>query len=111
MMQRLFVYGTLQPGRANAHVLEAIGGDWQAASVVGLLSADGWGATHGYPALILAEHGAPVPGYVFSSERLADHWDELDAFEGNDYRRVVATARLAEQDTVEAYVYVLNAAP
>jgi gamma-glutamylcyclotransferase (GGCT)/AIG2-like uncharacterized protein YtfP len=108
MVQRLFVYGTLQPGHVNAHLLEAIGGEWQAASVTGLLSHDGWGATQGYPALILAENGAPVPGYVFNSERLAEHWDDLDAFEGADYRRVVARVRLDDQSDVTAFVYVLN---
>lgn len=108
MMQRLFVYGTLQPGHVNAPLLEAIGGDWQAGSVTGLLSHDGWGATQGYPALILAEHGTQVPGYIFSSEQLAEHWADLDAFEGDDYRRVAATVRLDDQSEVEAYIYVLN---
>jgi gamma-glutamylcyclotransferase (GGCT)/AIG2-like uncharacterized protein YtfP len=28
-MATLFVYGTLGPGRPNAHVLEGIGGSWQ----------------------------------------------------------------------------------
>ena len=34
-MQRLFVYGTLAPGRANAHVLTGIDGTWEEASVTG----------------------------------------------------------------------------
>ncbi len=28
-MESLFVYGTLGPGRPNAHILENIGGTWQ----------------------------------------------------------------------------------
>jgi len=28
-MKPLFVYGTLCPGRSNAHFLEAIGGEWR----------------------------------------------------------------------------------
>ncbi|MEG9497695.1 MAG: gamma-glutamylcyclotransferase, partial [Pantoea dispersa] len=27
-MNTLFVYGTLQPGQCNAHILENIGGEW-----------------------------------------------------------------------------------
>ena len=30
MIQRLFVYGTLAPGRPNEHVLSEIGGSWEA---------------------------------------------------------------------------------
>lgn len=37
MTQRLFVYGTLGPGRANEHVLNEIGGSWEKASVHGYL--------------------------------------------------------------------------
>jgi gamma-glutamylcyclotransferase (GGCT)/AIG2-like uncharacterized protein YtfP len=81
VIQRLFVYGTLKPGHANAHLLEAIGGTWQPASVVGTLHPEGWGAGQGYPALVLDETGSDVRGVVFTSERLPQHWQELDEFE------------------------------
>ena len=45
MIERLFVYGTLGPGRPNEHVLTAIGGSWLNASVSGFLRNEGWGAT------------------------------------------------------------------
>jgi gamma-glutamylcyclotransferase (GGCT)/AIG2-like uncharacterized protein YtfP len=106
MIQRLFVYGTLKPGHANAHLLEAIGGTWQPASVIGTLLPVGWGADQGYPALMLDENGAEVHGVVFTSERLAQHWQALDEFEGDDYERVLTTARIEGGGTVEAYVYV-----
>jgi gamma-glutamylcyclotransferase (GGCT)/AIG2-like uncharacterized protein YtfP len=106
MIQRLFVYGTLKPGHANAHLLEAIGGTWQPASVIGTLQPVGWGASQGYPALMLDEKGAEVHGLVFSSERLAQHWQALDEFEGDDYERVLTAARVDAGGTVEAYVYV-----
>ena len=32
-MERLFVYGTLAPGRPNEHVLGEIEGSWEAATV------------------------------------------------------------------------------
>ncbi|MCV5854668.1 gamma-glutamylcyclotransferase, partial [Escherichia coli] len=34
-MKPLFVYGTLCPGRSNAHILEAIGGEWRPGYVTG----------------------------------------------------------------------------
>lgn len=108
MIQRLFVYGTLKPGHANAHLLEEIGGDWQVASVVGTLYSEGWAAAEGHTALALDENGTEVRGFVFSSEQLAQHWDMLDAFEGDDYKRVAATAKLDDQRTIEVYVYVLS---
>ena len=51
MKQRLFVYGTLAPGRPNEHVLAPLGGTWQPAFVRGRLHAQGWGAAPGYPAI------------------------------------------------------------
>ena len=107
MTQRLFVYGTLAPGRPNEHVLAPLGGDWQPASVKGHLMQLGWGAAMGYPALILDEAGEEINGFVFSAEGLTAFWDTLDAFEGEQYERALATARLDEGGIVEAYVYVL----
>ncbi|PUZ80813.1 gamma-glutamylcyclotransferase, partial [Acinetobacter baumannii] len=36
-MNQLFVYGTLCPNKANAHILEQIGGNWTKASVRGVI--------------------------------------------------------------------------
>lgn len=108
MIQRLFVYGTLRPGHANAHLLEEIGGTWQEATIVGTLASEGWAAEAGYPALTLEESGTEIHGFVFNSEHLAQHWERLDEFEGSDYERVVAVVKLDDQRTIEAYVYVLN---
>lgn len=33
MIKRLFVHGTLAPGRPNEHMLTEIGGTWEAGSV------------------------------------------------------------------------------
>lgn len=41
-MESLFVYGTLGPGRPNAHILENIGGKWQEGHVGGSLLDKGW---------------------------------------------------------------------
>ena len=108
MLDRLFVYGTLQPGQSNASVLRRIGGTFQPATICGRLYPEGWGAASGFPALVLDEEGEKVPGYVFSSDGLSRQWQRLDAFEGDGYRRVVATVRLEDGKPVEAHVYVLN---
>lgn len=46
-MNALFVYGTLRPGHANAHILENIGGEWQAGFVTGTFYERGWGLGRG----------------------------------------------------------------
>ncbi len=103
----LFVYGTLGPGRPNEHVLGAIGGTWQAATVKGNLRDEGWGAELGYPGIILDENGSDIEGFLFTSQNLSDHWKVLDEFEGEAYERVLAMAKLNDGNIVEAYVYTL----
>ena len=44
MVDRLFVYGTLAPGRPNEHILADVAGEWEPASVTGRLLEEGWGA-------------------------------------------------------------------
>ena len=106
--QRLFVYGSLQPGGANEHVLCDVVGQWQGASVAGHLRQEGWGAELGYPGLVLAGDGQRVEGFVLSSSRLAEHWAALDQFEGEQYERRVASVRLDSGLSVDAFVYVLR---
>lgn len=110
MSEKLFVYGTLAPGRANAHLLEEIGGRWERASILGILHPQGWGAALGYPGVVLDDTGGEVPGYLFVSEGLSDHWEQLDEFEGEGYERVVARARREDGSLTEAWVYELTAA-
>lgn len=108
MTERLFVYGTLAPGRPNGHMLADVPGTWEPASVRGRLLQEGWGAAVGYPGLVLDDQGDEVPGLVFSSDALAAHWARLDAFEGAGYERVPAAARLRDGRVVTAYVYRLR---
>jgi gamma-glutamylcyclotransferase (GGCT)/AIG2-like uncharacterized protein YtfP len=108
---RLFVYGTLAPGRPNSHVLAPLPGTWQPATVRGTLHPEGWGAAVGYPGIVLDERGSEVRGLVFSSDELAAHWTRLDDFEGDGYKRVLTTAVLEDGRTVQAYVYALRDGP
>lgn len=105
---RLFVYGTLAPGEVNAHVLEPLQGDWQPATLKGSLHAEGWGATYGFPAMRLDPKGEQVPGLLFTSSELSQHWARLDEFEGLAYRRVIADAITEGGFVVKTNVYVLN---
>ena len=108
MTQRLFVYGTLAPGRPNEHVLKHINGSWENASVRGTLHREGWGANLGYPAIVLDELGDKIAGYLFSSDELPEHWAKLDEFEGEAYERVLTVATLSDKSTVDAYIYALK---
>ena len=103
---RLFVYGTLAPGRPNERILAGVAGKWETATVCGELVDRGWGAAHGYPALVLQPDGVEVSGYVFTSDALAEHWAALDDFEGPGYERVLTEARIEGGAIVDAWVYV-----
>ena len=104
----LFVYGTLAPGRPNAHVMDGMTGTWEQGVARGALLPDGWGAAAGYPAIVLDADGPEVPGLLFRSADLPAHWDRLDEFEGEGYDRVLTTVRLATGERVTAYVYALR---
>lgn len=106
MIQRLFVYGTLAPGRPNEHVLADIDGEWEPATVNGFLVQEGWGVEHGYPAITLDPQAGAVGGLLFSSEHLHEHWARLDEFEGIGYDRVLAQAERQDGHQVDAHVYV-----
>jgi gamma-glutamylcyclotransferase (GGCT)/AIG2-like uncharacterized protein YtfP len=108
MTHRLFVYGTLAPGRPNEHILADIPGEWEPATVTGTLLQEGWGAAVGYPGIILDKHGSEVEGFLFNSERLTEHWTRLDKFEGEGYERVLTTAKLKDGTAVDAYIYKLR---
>jgi gamma-glutamylcyclotransferase (GGCT)/AIG2-like uncharacterized protein YtfP len=104
--RRLATYGTLAPGRPNAHILEPLHGEWVRGVVKGRLVEQGWGAALGYPALVLEADGPPVEVHLFTSADLPQHWERLDAFEGDGYCRVPVEVETA-QGTFAASIYVL----
>lgn len=107
-MDSLFVYGTLGPGRPNAHVLENIGGSWQEGSVSGSLLQKGWGAEMGYPGIVLDDTGNRVHGFLFTSPNLATHWSVLDEFEGSEYERVPVDVTTSDGQLVRSCIYMLK---
>jgi gamma-glutamylcyclotransferase (GGCT)/AIG2-like uncharacterized protein YtfP len=108
MIKKLFVYGTLGPGRPNEHIMINIGGTWEEASVTGALHQEGWGSEMGYPGIILDKDGDKVEGFLFSSDKIAEYWAELDEFEGEAYERVLTTVELQNGTSVDAYIYTLK---
>ncbi|MBJ3814948.1 gamma-glutamylcyclotransferase [Shimwellia pseudoproteus] len=107
-MDSLFVYGTLCPGRPNAHIMENIGGSWEEGYVNGSLEQKGWGADMGYPGIVLDNSENRVNGYLFSSDNLAANWQVLDAFEGAEYQRVSVTVTTHSGRKVQSWIYMLS---
>lgn len=101
----LATYGTLAPGRPNAHLLDGLRGRWTHGMVRGRLIEQGWGAAMGYPAIVLDAQGPEVAVHLFVSADLPAHWARLDAFEGTDYRRAAIDV-VTDQGRVPAWIYV-----
>ncbi|MCU4550114.1 gamma-glutamylcyclotransferase family protein [Acinetobacter pittii] len=108
-MNQLFVYGTLCPNKANAHILEQIGGTWTKASVRGIIHILDWGPDQGLKAIVLDLQAEWVEGYLFSTEKLTENWQMLDDFEGFQYERVIVDVMLESGETVKAWTYQMNA--
>jgi gamma-glutamylcyclotransferase (GGCT)/AIG2-like uncharacterized protein YtfP len=104
---RLAVYGTLQPGQANHYVLERVRGAWEPGTTRGELHGAGWGMTFGFPALVWHPDAASVPVQLLASPELPRHWERLDAFEGDAYRRIVVPV-VQGADRQLANIYVLR---
>lgn len=103
---RLAVYGTLAPGRPNEHVMAGIDGTWTPATVRGTRIDVGWGAAMGYPGITL-DDGGDVDCLLFESADLPAHWEMLDEFEGEGYRRVV-TEVFIDGEARAAHIYELS---
>ncbi|MEM1420992.1 MAG: gamma-glutamylcyclotransferase [Pseudomonadota bacterium] len=97
---RLATYGTLAPGQVNHHELADLDGAWSTGVVRGDLAEEGWGAAHGCPGIYLNPEGPEIAVHIFESADLPAHWDRLDAFEGDGYRRVTTPARTPEGDVL-----------
>ncbi len=108
--RRLAVYGSLRPGESNHHLVAEIPGRWSEGFVRGTLHESGWGATLGYPALVWDEEGPEVPVRILMADGLPEHWDRLDAFEGDAYLRILVPVVTAETECV-CNLYALREPP
>jgi gamma-glutamylcyclotransferase (GGCT)/AIG2-like uncharacterized protein YtfP len=105
---RLAVYGTLAPGRKNHWVLDGLRGAWFNGTVRGYLHEEGWGATDGFPAIILDDMGDEIQVQVFESEQLPGAWKRIDEFEGAEYRRVEVHVKTSKGEFIACQIYELN---
>lgn len=107
---KLAVYGSLGPGRENEHVMTAIGGAWREGfAMPGVRQDGGWGAAIGYPGVVWKTGPSVVDVFVFDSAALPNHWDDLDAFEGDEYARLyVPVTRRGAQPEI-TFTYALRA--
>ena len=103
---RLATYGTLAPGQVNHHHMGGMAGFWSRGTLRGRLIAEGWGAAHNCPGVVLDPEGQEVEVHIFTSPDLPDHWQRLDAFEGAEYHRIAARAETASGE-VDVSIYEL----
>ena len=108
---RLATYGTLAPGRVNAHRLAALRGSWREGVVHVRLVDAGWGAEFGYPGIILDTSADGMAVQVLESPDLPEFWAELDGFEGEGYRRVVAPVRRRRDPSLDICDPVIDRRP
>jgi gamma-glutamylcyclotransferase (GGCT)/AIG2-like uncharacterized protein YtfP len=104
---RLASYGTLAPGRENHAQVEQLNGHWVEGIVRGRAATNTKGRWVGYPGFVLDPDGEDIPVFILQSDDLPAHWHHLDAFEGEAYRRVTATAQTAN-GPVDVSIYELK---
>lgn len=109
-LNRLASYGTLAPGQSNHDQVAHLKGRWFKGTVRGNRTTADWGQWTGYPGFVLDRTGNEVEVQIFESEELRAHWDRLDTFEGDAYRRVITTAH-TERGSLDVSIYTLCAAP
>jgi gamma-glutamylcyclotransferase (GGCT)/AIG2-like uncharacterized protein YtfP len=63
----------------------------------------------GYPGIKLNENGDTIHGYLFYSDNLINHWDNLDEFEGVEFQREPVLVERYDELDVETFIYVLKA--
>jgi len=108
----LIIYGTLAPGRSNHAQVAHLKGVWEQGIVRGKLIPIGWGASQGYNGFLHArkEEQEVISAFVLLSDELVKNWPALDAFEGNEYRRMLAKYELNNGVVGVGFIYAINAA-
>lgn len=105
IVHRLFVYGTLRSGQ-HARSLVA---DHVAASQPATMPGAIYAFPEGYPGFVAhAGDGDRVVGELLELRDLTAAFLLLDAYEGDDFQRILAKARTADGDDVWCWVYALT---
>lgn len=100
--ERLCVYGTLRPGEENHHLMEPLDGNWEEVTYRGYFL--GPDQSYGYPRIAWTPHGDVNTAMLVSSSKLPSQWASLDAFEGEDYCRLLTIVE-TENGPVIANIY------
>jgi gamma-glutamylcyclotransferase (GGCT)/AIG2-like uncharacterized protein YtfP len=102
LVDRLFVYGSLRTGQTARGLVEPYVREWSPATVRGSMYA----FSSGYPGVVLEATGGIVMGELLWLRDLTAALPVLDAWEGDDYDRVlVQVDHLA--GTTWSWIYVL----
>ncbi|PVZ70227.1 gamma-glutamylcyclotransferase family protein [Pelagibaculum spongiae] len=103
----LVVYASLAPGAVNQHILEPLDGSWSKATVVGEL-VENKVDNHWAAMCLKTEQGTDIEVQLFTCDQLAEHWNEIDAFEGDSYRRLLTPITLQDGSCLLANIYTLK---
>ena len=104
-INRIFVYGSLQPGMQNESILKNLNGNWKKGFVLGELLNINSGENYGYPVLKINKIGSKIYGMVFESYEIKKKIEEIDKFEGENYKRIIGEVYLESGLKKEAYIY------
>ncbi|MEO1749118.1 MAG: gamma-glutamylcyclotransferase family protein [Pseudomonadota bacterium] len=109
---RLATYGTLAPGRGNHHHVSDLAGRWWfTGSANGILYEEGWGSDQGCPGMVPSPEGEAIAVHILEASDLPAYWDRLDAFEGDEYQRVIVPVKLDGGETLDCSIYALRRSP
>lgn len=97
--QKLFSYGTLQPGRKNARLLAGVEGEWISAATRGKR----WMMEGRFHAFRWEPEGEIVTGTLLVSPEI--DWEKLDSFEGSLYRRILIPVTSENDEFLVANAY------
>jgi gamma-glutamylcyclotransferase (GGCT)/AIG2-like uncharacterized protein YtfP len=92
-------YGSLAPGGKNHGELARCPGTWWQGTVTGHRAERQW------PVFTFAERGPHVPVWLLHSRELPAQWSALDAFEGDEYRRILVPVWQGDQLFAVANLY------
>ncbi len=62
----------------------------------------------GYPGIRLDAGNDTIHGFLFYSDNLINHWDNLDKFEGEEFERKEVVVERFDEMEVQTYIYVLK---
>lgn len=103
--QKLVVYGTLAPENVNRNFLTNIQGDWLDCIIHGNID-----EVHKLFFFNWQPKGPPIKAWLLVSEMLPESWDQIDQFEGSDYKRILIPIIIKRErhQVCIANIYVAN---